>query len=96
MWLAEATAAATALDDLFIDDDGTVFSTGSDAPALLVAALRGHDDATPSGRAWPRSASSACRPTPATTGANRFVLGRWATWSAATRSASATCSERWR
>ena len=36
MWLAEATAVATALDDLFIDDDSTVFSTGSDAPALLV------------------------------------------------------------
>ena len=49
MWLAEATAVATALDDLFIDDDGTVFSTGSDAPALLVRPREVMDDATPSG-----------------------------------------------
>jgi uncharacterized protein YyaL (SSP411 family) len=48
-WLSEAIDVAGALDDLFVDDDGTVWSTGTDAPALLVRPREVMDNATPSG-----------------------------------------------
>ncbi len=47
-WLSEAVAVAEDLDRLFIDDDGTVSSTGSDAPPLLVRPREVTDNATPS------------------------------------------------
>ncbi|UDY35996.1 thioredoxin domain-containing protein [Dermatobacter hominis] len=48
-WLDEAVAVADALDTLFVDDDGTVWSTGTDAPDLLVRPREVMDNATPSG-----------------------------------------------
>ena len=48
-WLDEAVAVAAALDELFVDEDGTVFSTGTDAPDLLIRPREVMDNATPSG-----------------------------------------------
>ncbi len=48
-WLVEATEVAAALDELFVDEDGTVWSTGVDAPELLVRPREVMDNATPSG-----------------------------------------------
>ena len=48
-WLDEAIAVAGQMRGLFIDDDGTVFTTGSDAEALLVRPREVMDNATPSG-----------------------------------------------
>ena len=48
-WLDEAAAVAVAFEALFIDPDGTVHATGTDAPALLVRPREVMDNATPSG-----------------------------------------------
>ncbi len=48
-WLDEAVTVATAFEDLFVAADGTVYSTGTDAPALLVRPREVMDNATPSG-----------------------------------------------
>jgi uncharacterized protein YyaL (SSP411 family) len=48
-WLDEAVSVAAALDELFVDADGTVWSTGTDAPELLVRPREIMDNATPSG-----------------------------------------------
>jgi uncharacterized protein len=48
-WLDEAVSTAEALLALFVDNDGTVHTTGSDAEALLTRPRELMDNATPSG-----------------------------------------------
>jgi uncharacterized protein len=48
-WLEEATSTAEALLELFVDDDGSVHTTGADAEALLSRPQELMDNATPSG-----------------------------------------------